>query len=185
MPPSKKFTKENIIDSAFNIVKEAGMENLNARNIAKKLNSSVQPIFHNFNSMNELKDELCKKIYLTYMNYMSKNLNDEKPYKQLGKNYIKFAKTEPKLFQILFMTETNMTPQNFVNSDGSYQKFKNYIEISTNLKDDNVKNFHIKMWIFTHGVASLVANNTCNFTDEDIDKLLSDEYNALMSLNKK
>ncbi len=40
------------------------------------------------------------------------------------------------------------------------------------------------MWIFTHGIATLVANNTCNLTDEQISKLLSYEFQALMLLEE-
>ena len=50
------------------------------------------------------------------------------------------------------------------------------------LSDEEVKQFHFKMWIFGHGIATLVANNTCKFTDEQIDSLLLTEYQALMTL---
>jgi AcrR family transcriptional regulator len=45
----------NILKTAFAIVREEGIENLNARNIARRLNSSTQPVFSFFENMAELK----------------------------------------------------------------------------------------------------------------------------------
>ena len=55
MPSSKKTTKEDIIKASFGILKEQGIEKVTARDIAKKLNSSVQPIFYQFKNMDDLK----------------------------------------------------------------------------------------------------------------------------------
>ena len=43
--PKQKITKEMIIETAFEIVRKEGLENLLVKNIAAKLNCSVQPIY--------------------------------------------------------------------------------------------------------------------------------------------
>ena len=45
MPPKPKFTKEDIVEAAFNIVREQGWEALTQRSIAQKLNASIGPIY--------------------------------------------------------------------------------------------------------------------------------------------
>lgn len=57
-----RITKELIIEKSFEITKSEGIENLNARYLAKQLNCSTMPIFKVFNDMNELKFELKKKL---------------------------------------------------------------------------------------------------------------------------
>ena len=52
-----RIQREDIINTAFEIVKEKGMEGLNARDVAKKLNCSIQPIFYQFSNMEELKQK--------------------------------------------------------------------------------------------------------------------------------
>lgn len=37
-----------IIDAAFEIVRETGAENINARTVSKKLNCSTQPVMYHF-----------------------------------------------------------------------------------------------------------------------------------------
>ena len=36
------------------------------------------------------------------------------------------------------------------------------------------------MWLYVNGIANLVANNTYNFTDEEIDNLLSEQYISML-----
>ena len=116
---------------------------------------------------------------------MNHAIPDMPKYKQVGINYIKFAKEENQLFKILFMTNSNMLLDDFVMND--YEDFQEIIKIvknSTNLVDDDSKSFHMKMWIFTHGIATLVATKTINFSDQEIEDLLTKEFKALMSLAK-
>ncbi len=72
---------------------------------------------------------------------------------------------ESNLFQILFMVKSSLTPKEFVTKD-----------------NEDFKEFHVKMWIFTHGLATLVASETCDLTDEQISQLLSYGFQAFMLL---
>ena len=111
---------------------------------------------------------------------------DEIPkYKQVGINYIKFAQKEKKLFQILFMTDIGLTPDAFVSKAGDdYKEIKKIIKISANIKDEDIKDFHTRMWIFSHGIATLVASGSIKLTDKQIQDLLSYEFQALMLLEE-
>lgn len=186
MSTSIKISKEMILDAAFSIVRESGMEGLSNRELAKKLNCSIRPIYYQFESAEKMQKELYSKIEKYFYKFLMDNMIDDIPkYKQVGINYIKFAKKEKKLFQILFVNETNLTPDAFVSKDGEdYKELEKLIRLSTNLNDDDIKSFHTKMWIFSHGIATLVANDTINLTDEQISELLSYEFQALMLLDE-
>ena len=41
------------------------------------------------------------------------------------------------------------------------------------------------MWIYTHGIACLCVTKTINFTDEEIKELLTNEFRALMLIEKE
>lgn len=172
MPPLIKFTKEDIIDISYEIVKKEGFESINARRIANELNSSVQPIFHNFSNMEELKKAVYEKIYNTYMDYMKVDENDVRAYKKMGLSYIKFARDYPKFFKIIFMQKTTLNAENFVMTDTAGDNIIKTGQKLTRLSFEEQKKFHVKVWIFTHGIACLVATNTVKFTDEEIDNLL-------------
>ena len=51
MPPKVTFTKEDVIQAAFEIVQKRGVKLFTARRIAKKLKSSTAPVYSHFKSM--------------------------------------------------------------------------------------------------------------------------------------
>ena len=75
MPPKKRITRELILKKAFDMVHEEGIDSLNARALAKKLNCSTMPIFQSFQDMRDLKMEVKRWIdeyYSAFLNRMCK-----------------------------------------------------------------------------------------------------------------
>lgn len=175
-----------ILDAAFEIVRKDGMEKLSNRELANKLSCSIRPIYYQFENVEEMQKELYLKIEQYFYKFILDNMVEEIPkYKQVGINYIKFAKKEKKLFQTLFMTDVGLTPDAFVSKAGEdYKEIEKFIKISANIKEEDIKDFHTKMWIFCHGIATLVANDTIKLTDNQIQDLLSCEFQALMLLEE-
>ena len=185
MPKPTRITKELILEKAFEIAKTQGIEKVSNREIAKKLNSSIRPIYYQFENSEELYKELLIKMKVYFYRFLLENTIENIPkYKQVGINYIKFAKYETNIFKALFMRKSNLVVENFIEQTKEFKEIEKFIKISTNLKDEEIKTFHVKMWIFTHGLATLVANNTINLTDNQITDLLSYEFQALMLLEE-
>ena len=186
MPTKIRISKDMILDAAFEIVRQDGMEKLSNRELANKLKCSIRPIYYQFENVEEMQKELYKKIEHYFYKFLLDNMVEGIPkYKQIGINYIKFAKKEKKLFQTLFMSEMGLTPDAFVSKGGKdYEEIAKLVKISTNLNEDDIKDFHTKMWIFCHGIATLVANKTIKLTDKQIQDLLSYEFQALMLLEE-
>ena len=186
MPTTIKISKDMILDAAFKIAREEGIEKISNREIAKNLDCSIRPIYYQFENVQEMQKELYLKIEKYFYQFLMDNMVDDIPkYKQIGIHYIKFAQKEKKLFQILFMGDMGLTPNAFISKSGKdYEDIEKLIKISTNLDEEEIKDFHTKMWIFTHGIATLVANNTVHLEEEQIKELLSNEFQALMLLEE-
>ena len=186
MPTKIRISKDMILDAAFEIVRKDGMEKLSNRELANKLNCSIRPIYYQFENVEEMQKELYLKIEQYFYKFILDNMVDEIPkYKQVGINYIKFAKKEKKLFQTLFMSDIGLSPDAFVSKAGEdYKEIEKLIKISADIKEEDIKDFHTKMWIFCHGIATLVANDTIKLTDNQIQDLLSYEFQALMLLEE-
>ena len=181
-----KISKDMILDTAFDIVRKDGMEKLSKRELANRLKCSIRPIYYQFENVQQMQKELYAKIEHYFYKFILDNMVEEIPkYKQVGINYIKFAQKEKRLFQILFMSDIGLTPDAFVSKAGEdYQEVEKLIRISTNIKDEDIKEFHTKMWFFCHGIATLVASDTIKLTDKQIQDLLSYEFQALMLLGE-
>ena len=187
MPTKIRISKDMILDAAFEIVRQDGMEKLSNRELAKKLKCSIRPIYYQFENVEEMQKELYIKIEQYFYEFLLDNMVEGIPqYKQIGINYIRFAKREKQLFQTLFMNSTGLTPDAFVSKDGEdYKEIEKLIKISTNLKEEEIKDFHTKMWIFSHGIATLVASGTVKLTESQVQELLSYEFQALMLLEEE
>lgn len=184
MPKNISISKDSILNTALEIVREKGIDAVSNREIAKKLNCSIRPIYYQFKNSEELMCELNKLMIKYFYDFLTNNMNDEMPkYKQTGINYIKFAKEEKNIFKVLFMSKTNLSINEFIDvADGNFNEVEKYINMSTSLVGKDLKSFHVMMWLFTHGIATLIASGAVNLTDEEISNLLSSEFKALMLL---
>jgi len=173
MPPVRRFAKEEIIDIAYNIVKDEGLQALNARRLAKELNSSVQIIYHNFSDMNELHKEVYEKIANKYQDTLRNATDSDKPYLAKGIAYVKFAREYPEFYKIIFMQESRKKIEEFIEMDiDTSENVMKSITEKFDISEADLMDFHIKVWIFTHGLACLIATNTIKFSDDEIRKLL-------------
>ena len=58
MPPKPKYTRAEIADATFDLVRTQGIEALSARELAKQIGTSTRPIFTAFKDMDDLKGEI-------------------------------------------------------------------------------------------------------------------------------
>ena len=77
MPPKPMTNKEEILSAAISLVREQGMENVNARSIASKLNCSTKPLFRIYENMDSLKQDVITQLNLYYNMFMEARMSDE------------------------------------------------------------------------------------------------------------
>lgn len=173
MPPKAKLNREKIIESALAEVRAEGMEALNARSLAKKLDCSTTPIFSCFRSMEEVKDAVVKKALELYTAFIEAGLAEESRFKGAGKGYIRFAREEPELFKLIFMTPKQIQP-GLPDVDPNYDKVAAAAAFSSGLSEKKVQRLYFELWIFVHGIAVMIATKTLDFTEAEIGDMLTD-----------
>ncbi|HNR04778.1 MAG TPA: TetR/AcrR family transcriptional regulator, partial [Bacillota bacterium] len=102
MGPKIKFTREQIIDAAFEIARAEGIDNVTMRKIAHRMGSSVAPIYVNFKSINELIEALIEKIADIGQQLIAEE-NTGSPFADIGRASIRFAMEYSVLFRDLVM----------------------------------------------------------------------------------
>ena len=172
MPPKAKFTREEIIKAAVRIVETDGAEALTARNLGAKLGSSARPVFTVFENMSEVFTEVDAYARGVYAGYVNAGLEEALPFKGVGENYIRFAAERPKLFALLFMKEKERIPDaHCVLEDG--------------LDEATAEKLYLHIWIYSHGVAVLLATKVCAFTEREISEMLTTVFSSLLVRAKK
>lgn len=187
MPPKAKFTKEEIITAAMKIVRREGVSALTARSLGAELNSSSAPIFTVFSGMDEVKFEVIASAKALYKRYIEDGLKGEIAFKGVGVSYIRFAKEEPKLFNMLFMTETGVADEVALLPalDENYDAILASITDNYALSAEVAAGLYMHMFIYSHGIATLCATGVYNFTNEQISEQLTQVFISLLKEAKR
>lgn len=183
MPPKAKFTKEEITAKALEIVRERGESALTARSLGDALGSSARPIFTVFESMEEVQKEVFSAASELYNGYVGKGLSETPAFKGVGQAYIRFAADEPKLFQLLFMREQQSMPDK--NSvlpliDGNSEAILGSIEKGYGLSRELSESLYLHLWIYSHGIAVLIATKVCVMSEQEISDMLTVIFTGLL-----
>ena len=185
MPPKVKTTREEIINTAFEIARQSGEQFLNARTIAKALNCSTQPVFSNFTSMNELRLAVVEKADALCKECMKREVESGKfpPYKAHGMAYIRFAKEEKELFKLLYMRDrTEELSQKEAERD---EQMESLIRKNIGISGNAVSLFHLENWAYVHGIATMFATGYFDIEWELVSKMLTDCYLGLKAQYEK
>lgn len=174
MARKESVTKKIISDGAFELLREQGIEMLTARKLASHIGCSTQPIFRVYNGMEELSSEMFMKAFQYYEEFSS---NFERvnatPFVDLALCYISFAKEEPNLFKLLFMTkhDEDITMYNLLNGKDSGFVIRELRRIP-NLDMNNAEEIFMKVFVFMHGMACMVTNGEFDLSDEETADML-------------
>ncbi len=176
MPPKVKFTREEIIESAIELVRESGIEFLTSRELGKKLGVTARPIFTAFDNMNELKSELYERAKAIYAEYQNGFENYSPAFKRYGRQIIYFAQKEPQLFKLLFMTQGDGNQPSFYDAVTSSDDMDAVLDVlARDYQLDREKATRLVniLWIQVYGISVMLVQGVCYFTEEVISEMLS------------
>jgi len=158
MPPKVKFSKESIVNAAFEVVRKQGWAGLTARSIANELNSSTNPIYSHLKSMKDLEEEVIKKAIALFVEYVTRPRSIDK-WIGHGLGYLLFAIHEKHLFKAihdenhirLFKKHSDKSWEAIGKELSDYHLFKG-------LPEEIVFKIRHTRWIYTHGIATLITS---------------------------
>ncbi len=178
MSAKAKVTKEMIIDAAFAIARETGAENINARTVSKKLNCSTQPVMYHFATIEKLKQAVYAKADLYHSQYLMNLKNVPKGAALgIGMNYIRFAMNEPHLFRFLFQSNYfgGRTLLELIDAE-ELTPVLSAMQKSLGATMKQTKSVFLTIFLFAHGYASIIANNSLKYSEELINAQLERAY---------
>jgi AcrR family transcriptional regulator len=174
MGPKVKFTREQIIDAAFEIVQTEGIDSITMRKIAEKMGGSVAPIYVNFKNVDELKDALIEKIISISRRFISEE-NTGNPFRDIGNASLRFATEYSVIFRDLIVKgdkymhgyDEKMTPV-------LIEEMQRDPELN-GFSVDELKTILLKMRIFQLGLSMMAANGLLpkEYTKQEMTDILS------------
>lgn len=187
MPPKPKFTKEEVVKVALEIVREKGIERLTARDLSAALGSSARPIFTLYNCMDELISDVRRSAMSVFEEYVKPEGFSVPIFKQIGMGMVAFALEQPHLYDFLFMKGINKK-ENFDMLLGELgitaERSIDAICADYQLCHDDAKLLFENVWIYTFGLGALCSSETCSFSRDELSMMLSTEFHAMLEYVK-
>ncbi len=179
MPPKFKFTKEEWIAAALELVRREGKDALTARALAKALGTSPKPIFGFFSGMEEVQKAVMDQARQRYLSCLQSEVESGcyPPYKATGMAYIRFAKEEKELFSLLFLRKR--TAEESAQKGADWEMACEMLEKNLGLSYQRAELFQLEMWSFVHGIATMLVTDYCEIQMETVSQMLTDAYQGL------
>lgn len=182
MPPKVKISKEDIINKALDLVREE--KTLTAATLSKELKCSTQPIFWSFNGMEDVKQQVFKEAHQRFSDFLRLPIEGVSAYKATGIRYIQFARKERGLFKMLFMSDRSKE-ENILLNDPNIPFLMDLICKTESVNIETAKEIYKIMWLFCHGIATMIAMETVEIDDTEVDSMLEKVCYGIMGGNKK
>ena len=177
MPPKQRITKEAITNAAFSIIEKQGMKFLTARNVAKKMGISTRPIYFYFSCMQDLRKEMMRRAQEILSIYISKPYSNRISL-NVASGFAFFARDHKMLYRHWFMENNefkDLVDEFLMDLRNRMKKDKQLIHMSQKERDDLFN----KMWIFIHGLASLIH---VGLIEDDSDQFIIDTIDQMGSI---
>ena len=174
MAPKNKFTKAEMVEAALQVVRAKGLGGLTAKTMAEELGTSTQPVFTGFGSMDSVRREVYAAAVRVYDSYTDAGLHQENPFFGVGMQYIRFAREEPELYRILFLTQTQGRECSAMQSMAHLQELvrPTLMEIYQ-ITAEEADVYFRDLWFVAHSLATLIVTGDCPYSDREIGQILT------------
>jgi len=184
MARKELITRDKILETAFSMAENEGIEHVTARKLASEIGCSTQPIFRVYTNMNELYTEMYQKAldaYAVYYENYKSQVNA--PFIHLGLAYINYAREKKMLFQFLFQSEYREKRTLFELLNGKSNAVTQEINRAVAAGCIDPDSLFRKILTVMHGCACMVLTGDYDLSEEETVVLLKDTYkNCLRSL---
>ena len=173
MAPRNKYTREEMVEAAVRVVREKGIDALTAKALAGELGVSTQPVFTCFHTIEEAKREVRVAAERVYDRYVEDGLRMKVPFLGVGMQYIRFAKEEPQLYRLLFLTTNENGNSSVMDAiHHSQDLVRESLQQIYHIDAPTADRYFRDMWLVAHSLASLAVTGVC-FEREELEQIMT------------
>lgn len=185
MPPKTVFDRSAILEAALAIAQETGISSITTRNVAKRLGSSVAPIYLNFETVDHLIDAVVERVMESSLDLLAKQKGSS-TFEKIGLASLAFARKYPVIFR-----ELTLEPNKYM---ASYDAVETQI-LSSMAEDETMKEWSIqerrrllfKMRAFQIGLSVLTSTDQKPtwLSDDEMEEILLETGQEIISVAMK
>lgn len=178
--PTQKLTKDMVVNAAFTMAREKGMEAVRVKELAQALGCSVQPIYTYCGSMEGLREAVEEETAEFVRDYVSRYRDPADPFRSTGLAYLQLAREEPRLYQIFFSQRREGGSWEELYGREADPERAGALAAELGLTKGAARGLHLHMILYTAGVGHVLA--ACG-GEMDVDKAaaqLESAYRAFL-----
>ncbi len=182
MPAKARISRQQIIDCAADIIREQSLSAVNARNVARQLHCSTQPVLYYFATMEELKQAVYDHINQFHTAYLLNVSDEDNALLQIGLNYIRFAVEYPNWFQFIFNADYgHKVSLEDIISAPEQTPFIKAIVNETGIDEQKARDIFLILAMFVHGYASIISTDSLKYDEETVARHLEMTFNGALA----
>ncbi len=185
MPPKVKISKKMVADASFEVIRAAGHEKLNARTISEYLGCSTQPVLYSFKTVDEIREAAYEIADAYHTEFIMPKETDRNPMMVLGLNYVRFGQEEKNLFRFLFQTDKfGGKDVDSLMTDPGLSQIMAIMAEGLKVDTEQAREMFLTFFCVAHGMASLLANNSMVYDEEQCRKMLENVFYGMITARK-
>ena len=174
MAPKNKFTKEEMVAAAVRVVRARGIDALTAKALSAELGVSTQPVFTCFHTIDEAKREVCSAAERVYDRYVGEGLQMPISFLGVGMQYMRFAKEEPELYRLLFLTKHEDGGSSAMDAlHHSQDLVRESLQQTYHIDAPTADRYFRDMWLVVHSLATLIVTGDCSYSEQEMSEILT------------
>lgn len=167
--PKQRITKEMVVDAAFAIARQKGIENVLVKSIAKELGCSVQPIYSYCENMEGLREAVGNRARAFIREYVAAHLDRNDPFRSTGRAYIQLAKAEPHILKIfLAQQRRNISSLKDIYETETDPQMAEAVAKAWGIDVESARQLHLNMLIYTIGLGTILSVSSPGIPMEEI-----------------
>ena len=174
MAPKNKFTREEMVAAAVQVVRKNGAASLTAKSLAEELGTSTQPVFTCFGTMDMAKAEVYAAAERLFDDYLAEGLKEKISFLGFGMQYIRFVRKEPELYRLLFL----MRPDDMgVGAFATMRHMQEFVRPSLaeiyHISEQEADRYFRDLWLVVYSLSTLIVTGECPYSDREIGQILT------------
>ncbi len=169
--------KDLILQSAHQLFVEKGFDQVSIRNIAEVIEYSPATIYLYFKDKDEIFYALHGEAFKSFNVFVAPIIAIKDPLERLfalGEKYMEFAYSNPKYYEIMFITESPMrceeNSEEWKEGERTLEFLEGIVEACKgegHFKGQNTKILSFGIWSFMHGMVSLRLRDRMKVYEEE------------------
>ena len=179
--PKQRVTREMVVEAAFAIARERGMEAVQVKTVAARLACSVQPIYSYCGSMEGLRRCVEERAKAFVRDYVDARRDPAEPFRSAGLAHLTLAAEEPHLYRVFDLRrQEGTTSLEDVYRREASPAHAAWLAERLQLSRERAQALHLHMLLYTMGMGFLLASTVPGIPLEEARRQLEAAYEAFV-----